>query len=440
VTPRTDPAEILDGALRNLPDGPLLLLFSGGLDSSALLHALVHSIEARRRGLSALHVDHALHPDSALWAEHCARIADAWAVPIRVARVHVPHRSGQGLEAAARHARYAAATASLAPGAIALAAHHADDQAETVVLRLVRGAGLSSLGGMRPLRALGPGHLARPWLGVARAAIRAYAERHRLEWLEDPSNTILHHDRNWLRAEIMPALRARWPEVTQGIVASAGLLRAASAPLERAVAEAGAACLGPGHTLRIQALSALDGFLLAEVVRAWLARLELPPPNARVLARVRPELLEARPDATPRLAWRGAVVRRYRDLLHASAPVPVPDPGWEHAWDGLTPLALPSGLGQLALVPARPVALRVSLRRGGERIVVGAGRPSQSVKHLLQEMGVPPWQRARLPLLWHGDALWAVGDALRAGAFDAWLSEHGTRYLWQRFALTEAGP
>jgi tRNA(Ile)-lysidine synthase len=94
VTQRTDPAEVLDAALRNLPEGPLLLLFSGGLDSSALLHALARSIEAQRRGLSALHVDHALHPDSPIWAEHCVRIAGALSIPIRVARVHVQRRTG----------------------------------------------------------------------------------------------------------------------------------------------------------------------------------------------------------------------------------------------------------------------------------------------------------------------------------------------------------
>jgi tRNA(Ile)-lysidine synthase len=319
----------------------------------------------------------------------------------------------------------------MAPGSVALAAHHADDQAETVLLRLMRGAGPGALGGMRPLRPFAPGWLARPWLALPRRAIRAYAERHRLEWLDDPSNAVPHQDRNFLRLDVMPRLESRWPDVVGRVGRSATLLRAGAGHLARLVDEAAQACQGPEGTLRIEPLTQLDDFLLGEVVRAWLAQRELPSPPASVLARVRSELIESRPDSSARLAWRGAALRRYRNLLHAVVPSPAPDPGWERRWDGDSPLVLPAGLGTLALAPPRRLPLRVGLRRGGERIVLGPNRPSQSVKHLLQQLGMPPWQRARLPLLWHGDALWAVGEDLRAHAFDAWLEREGTRLLWQ---------
>jgi len=426
------PEADLEAALGELPAGPLLLLLSGGLDSSALLHALAHSPQAGARGVSALHVDHALHPDSALWAEHCVRVAGSHGIEIRVVRVEIRDRAGLGLEAAARRARYAAVAEAMAPGSIALAAHHADDQAETVMLRLMRGAGPGALGGMRPLRALAPGWLARPWLALPRRAIRAYAERHRLEWLDDPSNAVPQQDRNFLRLDVMPRLESRWPDAVGRVGRSAALLRAASGHLARQVDEAAQACRGSAGTLRIEPLKQLDDFLLGEVVRAWLSQHQLPSPPSPVLARVRSELIESRPDSSARLAWRGAALRRYRDLLHIVVPSPAPDPGWECPWDGETPLALPAGLGTLVLAPPRRLPLVVRLRRGGERIVLGPNRPSQSVKHLLQQRGMPPWQRARLPLLWYGDALWAVGADLRAHAFDAWLERESARLLWQR--------
>jgi tRNA(Ile)-lysidine synthase len=340
------------------------------------------------------------------------------------------------LEAAARRARYGAAAQAMTPGTIALAAHHADDQAETVLLRLLRGAGPGALAGMRALRRLPPGWLARPWLDLPRAAIRGYAQARGVKWIEDPSNGALQHDRNYLRARIFPLLAERWLDAAQRMCTSARLLGAAALQLERSAKAALAACSADAGTLSASALATLDDFLLGEVLRSWLAQRALPHPPARVLARVRDELIEARPDGTPRLAWRGAELRRYRDALHALPPRPRLDSGWERAWDGRGSLELPPGMGLLALAPPQPITLRVSLRQGGERIALAPDRPTQSVKHLLQELGVAPWERARLPLLWHRDALWAVGDRIVAHDFNAWLHAHGARYLWQRCALT----
>ncbi|HJT96837.1 MAG TPA: tRNA lysidine(34) synthetase TilS, partial [Rhodanobacteraceae bacterium] len=194
-------AGTLDAALAGAPPGAVCVGYSGGLDSTVLLHALAASSAARARSLRALHVDHGLHADSAAWADHCRTFAATLAVPLDVVRVAVGTTRGQGLEAAARNARYAAFEAALAPGELVALAHHRDDQTETVLLKLLRGAGPEGLAGMRALRPLGPGHLWRPLLDVPRDALRDYAQMHGLAFLDDPSNADTRHARNFLRAE-----------------------------------------------------------------------------------------------------------------------------------------------------------------------------------------------------------------------------------------------
>jgi tRNA(Ile)-lysidine synthase len=358
-------------------------------------------------------------------------VAGSHGIEIRVVRVDIRDRAGLGLEAAARRARYAAVAEAMAPGSIALAAHHADDQAETVLLRLMRGAGPGALGGMRPLRALAPGWLARPWLALPRRAIRAYAERHRLEWLDDPSNAVPQQDRNFLRLDVMPRLESRWPDAVGRVGRSAALLRAASGHLAREVDEAAQACRGSEGTLRIEPLKQLDDFLLGEVVRAWLSQHQLPPPPSPVLARVRSELIESRPDSSARLAWRGAALRRYRICSTSwSRRLPRTRAG---SAPGMARRARASGGARHA--GARAAAPAPARRQAAPRWRADRARPEPAFpigEAPAAAAGMPPWQRARLPLLWHGDALWAVGADLRAHAFDAWLEREAARLLWQR--------
>ncbi|GAE56601.1 hypothetical protein XPR_3236, partial [Xanthomonas arboricola pv. pruni MAFF 301420] len=210
------------------PPGPVLVAYSGGVDSSVLLHLLATTPRYRVTGLRAVHVHHGLHADADAWAAHCQRQCDALQVPLQVAQVQVARDSGLGLEAAARHARHVAFAAALAPGEWLALAHHRDDQAETFLLRALRASGPDGLAAMRAQRPFAAGMLWRPLLAHARAEVLAYAQAHRLQWIEDPSNADARHDRNFLRTQLMPVLQQRWPQAAEALARSAQLSADAS--------------------------------------------------------------------------------------------------------------------------------------------------------------------------------------------------------------------
>lgn len=414
--------------------GPIAVAFSGGLDSTVLLHALAARADLRARGLRALHVDHGLHPRSADWAAHCRATCGGLGVDCTVLRVTVAP-AGEGPEAAAREARYAALESALEEDEVLAVAHHRDDQAETVLLRLLRASG-DGLAGMRPLRRLGRGWLWRPLLGVDRATLAAEARAGGLAWISDPSNEATGFDRNYLRQEVMPRLAGRWPGAAAALARSAALLAVQADLLAAEDARRLARVQGvaPG-TLSVPALMAEPAPWRDRLLRAWLAGRGLPPLPAHGLPAISTELLPARPDARARFAWSGAVVERWRDLLHAG-PAPVPWPaGWEATWDGRAPLTLPDGR-TLALDPAGDgfgAPVRVHARRGGERLRQPGREHSHALKHVLQDLGVPPWERARLPLLSAADGeLLAAADLAVSARLRAWLDARGAGLRWAR--------
>lgn len=426
--------EAIGARLVALPPGRLWIGFSGGLDSRVLLHLLANLPAARARDLCAIHVDHALHPQSSAWARHCRDASTGCEVACVVETVAVARDSGLGIEAAARAARHAAFAKHLRAGDILALAHHRDDQVETVLLRLLHAAGHEGVAGMRAWRAFGTAWLWRPLLEQSRAALEAYAQRHALTCVEDPSNRDPVFARNRLRHEVLPALRNAWPDADARIAASAARLREDADALDHIAQQQRAALQGsdPG-TLAIPALRELPAALRRRVIGLWLDDLQLPRPPPGIWRRLESDLLDARPDATPRLAWRGAELRRYRDRLHALRERDAPGTAWRIAWDGRTPLDLPHGFGRLALEPARPFdqPLCVTPRHGGERILQhGLQRP---LRLRLQELGVPPWQRERLPLLSDAQGtLQAAGDFALSDAFLAWQQARATRLSWTR--------
>lgn len=419
------------------PDAPLLVACSGGLDSTALLYLLANDANARRNGLRALHVHHGLHPQADAWASHCRRFCDALGVPLDVIRVDVDRKGGQGPEAAARQARYAAIRDLLQPGEVLVTAHHRDDQAETFLLRALRASGLDGLAAMREWRAFAQGWHWRPLLRTPRSELLAYAKEHGLDWIEDSSNADTDYDRNFLRQRVLPLLRERWPQADAAFARSAGL-NAETADLlreEDARALASAATLD-AQTLSVSALLALPAALRARALRRWIRELRLPPLPAEGIDRIETELLPARTDAEARFDWHGATVRRWRDLLHASAlRAPLPS-AWRQEWDGRLPLVLPGG-GTLALegADALPSPVLAHSRAGGERIVLPGRTHSTTLKNVLLGLGVPPWTRDLLPLLSTptGELL-AAGDLINAAGFDAWLRGCRARLVWQPFA------
>lgn len=397
--------------LRTLPPGPLFLAWSGGADSTGLLAWLLEQAQARQRGLQLLHVDHGLHAKSGHWAQHCRERAETLGLACTVLAVEVPAASREGREQAARKARYAALAKALPPGGVLLTAHHLEDQAETVLLRLMRGAGLRGLGAMRRLRRFGGGWLWRPMLDQPRRLLHELAQRSGLGWIEDPSNERIDADRNLIRHQVLPRLTERWPAAAARMAASAAQLQQAWPALESSLDRvlAGLQGLDP-RCIDHGAWSVLDEALATLVLGHWLETLgsRLPPPRALAeLHRWR----DPRPDGEYSLHWPEGCLKLWRGRLHALEPDAARAlPRWSLHWEGKNALELPHGLGRLCWVGAdagRP-ALRLGSRTGGERLRLNANGPHRPLRLLLQEAGLPPWRRDRLVMLEHENRLVAA--------------------------------
>ena len=423
---------VLAAALHPLPAGKLAVGFSGGLDSTVLLHALAASTDARSQGLRALHVHHGLHPDADAWAAHCEDVCAQLGVPLRVLRVQVDHASGRGPEGAARTARLHAFRASINAGETLALAHHRDDQAETVLLRLLRGAGGDGLGAMRRRSRLGTLHLWRPLLHLPRAALHEYATTHALSWIEDPSNTDTLYDRNFIRHRVLPLLAERWPHAMRNLARSAALLAEQSQLLAAATTTQLDLLLIAPDAISLSGLLAQPRAQRARLLRMWLARLDLPAPSASILAAIECDLLPARTDGDACVEWADAVIHRWRDQLHAERRTPALAPDWSASWDGRAPLRLPDGaLLELHGVDGFDAPLTARARHGGERIRLPGREHSHTLKHVLQERDMPPWIRARMPLLFSGDGqLHAAGDVVLSAWMEAWLRSCGAGLRW----------
>ena len=413
------PARLLDGLAALLDNHPhtrhLIVGYSGGLDSHVLLHLLATNHACwPERTLAAMYVDHGLQAASAGWGEHCAHICHGLDIPFRVLRIDARPLPGESPEAAARRARYAALAAELEPDAALLTAHHRDDQAETLLLQLLRGAGPHGLAAMPTTSRLGPGWLLRPLLEVDRSELLDYALEHGLHWIEDVSNTDTRFDRNYLRQRILPLLRERWPAVGRNLARSARWC-AETADWLDADADADLARVAAQRpdALHIPALRELGEPRQRNALRRWLRRLGLPVPDSQQLRHILHDALTAARDRQPCIRWPGGEVRRYRDMLHALPPPPEHDARqtfiWRHETNVYPPLDLP-GLGTLRLratfgegLRAETLAgatLTIRFRQGGERFRPVGRHHGQELKKLLQEAGIPPWERDRLPLIY----------------------------------------
>lgn len=421
-------------ATSDAPAGPILVGFSGGLDSTVLLHWLRTQDDIRKHGLRAIHVHHGLHRDADAWAEHCRNVCRALDIGLTVVEVTVLRDSGLGLEAAARHARHGAFAAHLREGETLALGHHQDDQAETVLLRLLRASGSEGMAAMRPVREFAQGSLWRPLLDIPRSALLHYAQSQDLHWIEDPSNAEEYIDRNFLRHRVLPLLAERWPAANAALSRSAALL-AEDAELLRAEAGVRLAQVQglDESTLSVAALLALDKPWRSRVLRLWLAELGLPPLPGQAFGIIESQLLLARADAQPEYQWAGITLQRWRDLLHIETARPGLPPDWHCRWDGTQALALPTG-DTLAWTPAlNTTAFVVRARQGGERIVLPGRDHSHSLKHVLQTLAVSPWERERLPLLFAEDGqLLAAGDLVLSARADELARQCKTRLLWQR--------
>ena len=400
--------------------------FSGGLDSTVLLHILAQL--ASREALppiSAIHVHHGLQVVADGWPDHCQRVCDTLAVPLQVMRVRV--EGGASLERAAREARYAAFAATLGAGECLLTGQHRDDQAETVLFRLFRGAGVRGLSGMAGSRPLAVGTLLRPLLDVSRAELERYARSHGLSWVDDPSNACDDYDRNYLRNQLLPGIVQRWPSAVETITRSAEHLAEAGGLLgelaQNDLVSAGARNEYIGMqlpSLAIAALAELSEPRQRNALRQWLVPLARLPDSVH-WAGWR-DLRDAREDAEP--IWRladGELRRAHGRLWWLANPwlgfVPA-----NQAWgDPSQALSLLHN-GSLRFEGEPPEGpLEVRYRQGGE-VMALVGRGSRDLKRLLNEAAVPAFLRGRLPLLWRADELLGVAllPGLRVEAGQGW--------------------
>lgn len=400
---------------RRAPAGPLWLAFSGGLDSTVLLHLLVRAGLGARLGV--LHVDHGLHPDSAAWAGHCRAVAAGLSLPFISQRVSVER--DEGLEAAARHARYQALAAHAGRDTL-ITAHHRDDQAETVLLRLLRGAGVEGLAAIREHGDWRGTPLWRPLLALTRGDLAALAEQRDWRWLDDPSNADQSLDRNYLRGTVLPALTARWSAATEALARAADNQAEAAGLLAERAAE-DAAVLGAARLDLPLALNALSPARRRNLLRWWLARAGAGAPSRALLMQIE-GLLAAPADRAARVEWRGWQLRRFAGRLHLLEQARLVPLTGERVWP---PGEMPVALGTWRLVPGpgspavwRPSdagPLRLVPAAGGERLHRNGCH--QRVSELWRAAGVPPWQRKQWPLVYEGDTLCCVPGI---GVADAW--------------------
>ena len=409
---------------------------SGGIDSVVLLDVLHRGATKVGFSLAALHVHHGLSPNADAWAGFCERLCRARDIPVRIERVHVRVDGGHGVEAAARAARYAAYRAIDAEF-VALA-HNLDDQAETVLLQLLRGAGPDGLAGMPFERALGPATLIRPLLDVPRSDIEAWARAHGLEWVDDESNADAAYARNHLRLHVLPRVAGHYPGYREAL-ARAARNAADAAALADAVALADLADIADDTGVDIERLVALGPLRAANALRGWLRDAGVAmPPRIRLDEALR-QLGSAASDASPEVMIGAHVLRRYRDRVRL-VPVESGD-RWSLQWDGEPRLSLPDGRVIVAVAGVgdgiardRLAGHRVVLRNrhGGERFQVQANRPRRELKKLFQESGVAPWERNRLPLLCVDEqVIWVPGVGIDPG-WQAGSSEVSVRFELQQ--------
>jgi tRNA(Ile)-lysidine synthase len=415
----------------------LLVAFSGGMDSTVLLHALTRlRSSGRLPPIEAVHIDHGLSTAAADWARYCEDLCRGLDIHLHVRRVVAQAEPGQSPEAAAREARYAALRYLVGDGDALVTAHHRNDQAETLLLQLLRGAGPAGLAAMPEQAPFGQGRLLRPLLSVPRSALRAYADSEGLRWIEDDSNFDTDLDRNFLRHEILPRIEDRWPGANVTL-ARAARLQAEAEALSRALALSdGKQAGGSDATLQTESLARLTPIRQRNLLRYWLREHGLPVPAYTRLEELRRTMLAAGPDRCPLVTWPGAEVRRYRGSLYALRPVAQAASEPEADWWPDRPLAL-RRLGKVLVgSPARGAGvrwdpgegpLRLRWRKGGERCRVAGRRHHHALKKLFQEAGVPPWERDRIPLIYKGNDLvavvgyWYCGPCLTQTGEQGWV-------------------
>lgn len=404
------------------PKVTLYIGFSGGADSVCLAHQLKTFFRPNEAPtLRCLHIDHGLDPNSAERAVKAKHLANSLGLECEVVTLALQSQSNQ--EAVARQARYRVFEQRLDTGDLIATAHHQDDVAETLLLRMLRGSGVTGLSGIQATQTFGLGYLIRPLLTQSRGDIIAYLNEHALDWIEDPTNECLDLDRNFIRHKIMPVLQAKFPQTNAALARSAHLNRQAAHTIAKWVSDELDQRLITTHQLDLAKWSDLDSFMQTELIRAWALRCRTQPPPGKPLDEFIRQLEKVTPDRQPCLSWHDVQIRFYDQMLWLE-PRPTPDhpegSTYQLHWTGDQPLQLPNALGKLILDKTQISetlktqltiqSFCVSSAKTGEQFGIRPDGKTTKPNELLGQHKVPPWQRPTWPRVWLGDQLLALGD------------------------------
>lgn len=417
------------------PASTYLVGFSGGADSTALLHALKQLEGRLATPVRAVHINHGIHADSDQWQEHCVSFCQQHAIALQCRKVKLAGDTGKGMEAEARQLRYQAMSALLGPGDQLLTAHHADDQAETLLLNLMRGSGVDGLSAMPQSRPLASGVLLRPLLDFENSALISYLQEKGVIWLEDPSNQLVNHDRNFIRHEILPLLENRWPGVNKRLLLTRNAMGEARSLLERLADEYLAQYLRHPLVLQVAVQLEQDPALFKLAIRRWLKQAGLPSIPARSLESLHGQVFKSVDGHKVQVQWGGCRLRLYQQQLWLQEGVevlPCPDIDWP---DNLTCMQLGHDIGKLSLAGLNtsgpPAGFKVSNRQNCPQFTIKQGGHHKRMKKLLQSAGIPGWLRDSIPLCLLNGELVVIGDWCFDDRFASWMSENGISLSWK---------
>jgi len=413
----------------------ILIAYSGGLDSHVLLHLASQLSQANNYShksqttqatqvnqansyqVRAMHIHHGLQEEADAWVPHCQQVCDELNIPIEIKHLNLTIEKGKSIEESARTARYAVFNETLQPDEVLLTAHHQNDQAETLLLQLFRGAGVQGLASMPCIANFGSGQHARPLLSCSRQSLETYAKENQLNFIEDPSNQDSAFDRNYLRNEILPELRERWPSIDKTISRSASIQAETKQILDE-LAEQDLLLIQnnsnknplKNNILDISVLKKLSFSRQKLVLRYWIDVNEFQAPSEKKLKHIFSDVVDSKEDAQPIVEWQGVEVRRFKNSIYLMTPLQDHDNKEVLEWKNPQKLLEIPSLN--LVLPAlknsdydKSQAVSVRFRQGGEKFYDHKRGVNTSLKKLFNESAVPPWLRSRIPLIYSGDIL-----------------------------------
>jgi len=418
----------------------LIIAYSGGVDSHVLLHVCSQLAESRPLlNIESVYIDHGLHRDSDQWRLHCESISKQLSICFKSIKVDARDVHRDGPEQAARKARYGAFEKIVNQDTVLFTAQHQDDQSETLMLQLLRGCGVDGLAAMPKINAFSKGHLVRPFLELDKESIRAYADYYKLSWIEDPSNIELDYNRNYLRHNVIPIIKERWPAFAKTTARTAGHCAEASEVLDKHFAQ-----YIDTHEPRILDIGSLvskDEASQRAIYRYWLKCNDVTMPSSKVLHEFINSVVQATDDKVPILRLNRAEVRRHQQCLYLLNTLQaIPDKEIIN-WKG-DKCDLPHSLGDLLLTSTgsegiskdiwAASVITVKFRQGGEKLKIDGREGTKRVKKLLNEHAIPVWVRQRIPLIYINDQLAAVAGYWIDASFIAKPNQQAYQIEWRQ--------